>query len=437
MKRSLIRNHAWSVVLLLAVWLSLPLAIGAQDPVLPEEDGVDQAYSSVELFTRVLQQVRELYVDEDLTTYRDLIYSALNGMLSSLDPYSQFMDPDMYSEMQDETAGRFGGLGIVVSMRDSTLTVVAPMEDTPGFRAGLLASDRIIEIDGNSTEGVSLGEAIKQLRGAPGSLVSLKIYRPATRDVLDVEIERALIEVKSVKGEAMLDDSVGYVRITQFAEPTGNLLLAALETLSDQGMKALVLDLRNNPGGLLSSAVEVSQLFLPRDKLVVTTRGRDRKVQSQYMTRGRKMYKDLPMVILVDGGSASAAEIVSGALQDHRRAVLVGEKTFGKGSVQSVLPHQDGSAVRLTTAKYYTPSERVIHERGIEPDIVVPLSPEEWLRLAEQRSRPDNLVTDGNGEAPEDSVDLGDRQLNRAVDILHGILIFQAKGETVSTAEAE
>ena len=343
-------------------------------------------------------------------------------MLQSLDAHSQFLDPEMYSDMKEDTSGQFGGLGIVISLKDGVLTIVAPMEDTPGFRAGLLAGDKIIEIDGESTEGLSLPEAVKLLRGAPDTTVTIKVLRPETQEIKDVSVVRAEIKVPSVKGETILENGIGYLRITQFNSPTAEALQRALDELEEQGMRALVIDLRNNPGGLLTAAIEVSQKFLNRGDLIVYTQGRDPYQKQQFRARGRRRYLELPIAILVNGGSASASEIVAGALQDHNRAILVGEKTFGKGSVQSVIGLDDGSAIRLTTAKYYTPSERVIHEHGIAPQIEVHMDPEDWRKLMNRRSRA-GMVAPG-GESEEEVVDV---QLQRAMDVLKGVMIFEAR----------
>ena len=414
----------WAI---LAVLLAGNLLVGARlYSQTPSGGERDTAYEKMALFTRVLEQVREHYVDEDKTTYKDLIYGALRGMLQSLDPHSQFMDPEVYSEMKDDTAGEFGGLGIVISIKDGILTIVAPMEDTPGFRAGLLPGDKIIEIDNEPTDGVTLQEAVKKLRGPPGTKVTIKVLRPKSQDIKAVELVRARINVPSVKDVAMMEDGIGYLRIVQFNEPTAKALQDALDKLRADGLRALIIDLRNNPGGLLTSAIEVSEKFIKRGELVVYTQGRDAKPQQTFRAKGRVHYMDFPIAILVNGGSASASEIVSGALQDHKRAILVGEKTFGKGSVQSVLPLEDGSAIRLTTAKYYTPSKRVINERGIEPDVVVPMPPEDWHKLLLQRSRRENSLPDEDATGEEPVVDT---QLERAIVVLKGIMIFEAKGQ--------
>lgn len=384
----------------------------------------EEAYKNIAIFTRALEQIRTSYVDKDKVTYELLIRGAMKGMMDSLDEYSQFMDPDMYDDMQDDTKGQFGGLGIVISMKDNSLTIVSPMEDTPGFRAGLLSEDRIIEIDGTSCDGIVLSEAVKKLRGEPGTKVTLKVLRPKTQEVLEFNLERAEIKVASVKDTMMLEDNIGYIRITQFNEPTAGSLQKELEKLKEQDMKALILDLRNNPGGLLRSAIEVSQKFLDSREVIVSTQGRKEADQQLFRAGGRDRFVDIPMVVLVNSGSASASEIVAGALQDHKRAVLVGEKTFGKGSVQSVLPMEEGAALRLTTAKYYTPANRMIHEKGIEPDILVPMSPDDWRGLMLQRARKENPAA--YTITPEEQ-SVQDVQMDRAILVLKGIMTFQAR----------
>ncbi len=418
--------------MVLALLLTANLMVGAR---LYQQDSHasarEDAYDKIALFTMVTQQVQQHYVDPVKTSYEELIYGALRGMLGSLDKHSQFLDPDMYSDMKEDTSGQFGGLGIVISVKDDVLTVISPMEDTPGYRAGLQPGDKIIEIEGKSTEGVSLQEAVKQLRGPPDTSVTIKILRPETQDFKDVTIVRADIEVASVKDAHMLEDGLGYVRITQFNEPTADDLQAALDDLHDQGMRALVLDLRNNPGGLLHSARDVAQKFLPRGEMIVYTQGRDGRKETVLRARGRDRFLDIQIAILVNGGSASASEIVAGALQDHRRAILVGEKTFGKGSVQSVIGLEDGSAIRLTTAKYYTPSKRMIHEHGITPTHLIRMSPSDRQKLYTERNRPKNVDGIKADDSPEEKTE--DVQLNLAVDVLRGVMLFAARsrGDTL------
>ncbi len=417
------RNAAWGVVfcLLAANWV-VGARLYAKEPA---ANRADDPYEQVALFTHIIEQIRENYVETNKVAYQELVYGALRGMLQSLDPHSQFLDADMFKDMKDDTAGQFGGLGIVISMKDDALTIVSPMEDTPGYRAGLQAGDQITAIDGQSTLEMDLSDAVKLLRGAPGTKVTLTIARESLDEPFSVEIERANIEVASVKDARLLDDGIGYIRVTQFSDPTADALQKELDRLQAGGLRALVLDLRNNPGGLLSSAIAVSEKFLGRNQVIVSTQGRHPNQSRIYRAKGNPRYPGLPIVILVNGGSASASEIVAGALQDNRRAVLVGEKTFGKGSVQSVLPMEEGTAIRLTTAKYYTPSQRVIHERGIEPDIVVPMQTEDLRRLRRSQMLPhapaDSDASATKGETPADVEDI---QLQRAVDVLKGILKF-------------
>lgn len=416
--------------LALTCLLSLNLIVGAKiaSQVDQPKDSIDVAFEKMRLLTNVLLEIRKSYVDEEKTEYKELLYGALRGMLQSLDPHSQFMDPDMFKDMKDDTAGEFGGLGIVIGLRDGILTVIAPMEDTPAFRAGILSGDKIVAIDGDSTENMSLHEAVKQMRGQPGTKVKIKIVRTKPQEIKEMELVRAIIKVDSVKGAAILEDHIGYVRLTQFSEPTADALQKDLDKLLAEGMTALVLDLRNNPGGLLNSSVDVSQKFVDSGALIVSTKGRKGAGgQMDYVAKGRRHYIDFPMAVLVNGGSASASEITAGALQDHHRAVIVGEKTFGKGSVQSVLPLEDGSAIRLTTAKYYTPSGRTIHEIGVEPDVLVPMAPDQWRRVMLKRSREEIGDLDEDAEAKSDAGPVTDVQLERAMDILKGIRAFQAQ----------
>jgi len=402
----------------------------------------DESYPNLRLFSIVLDRVRKDYVDGEALTYQDLIHGALKGMLSTLDPHSEFMEPPKYEDLKEDTQGEFGGVGIVISMKDNYVTVVAPMDGTPGFEAGILSGDRIVKIDGKNSEKYSLQDAVKQLRGAPGTDVSLTIHRPSDGKHRTFKLTRAQIKVTTVKDLfgrqefPLLENQIGYVRIAQFGEHTSDDLDAALAKLEKQQMKGLVIDLRGNPGGLLDQAVRVCEKFLPRGQLVVSTEGREAREKREYTARGKNERSDLPIVLLVNNGSASASEIVAGCLQDttvmgRTKALVVGEQTFGKGSVQSILPLPDGSALRLTTAKYYTPSHKVIHEVGIKPDIVVPMSEEEERDILLQR-------TPGGMDAlPEEDRErvrnAQDPQLERALDVLKGIALYsqQMVGEGV------
>jgi carboxyl-terminal processing protease len=437
--------------LLVAAVLAVNLAVGYRlysQETSAAQDEADSPYEMYTLFSKVVEQVRAHYVDEEKSSYESLVQGALGGMLQSLDPHSQFLDEEAYKSMREETSGKFGGLGITIGIKDSMLTVIAPMEGTPAFRVGLLSGDKIMEIEGESTEGISLEDAVKKLRGDPGVPVKIKIFRPRFQLMREFVITRAIINVPSIKDTQVIGGDIGYVRLLQFGESTARDLQAELDTLEAQKVRALVLDLRSNPGGLLNAAVEVAQLFLERGDLIVFTRGRDNRLERSYRARARRTFPDVPMVVLINGFSASASEIVAGALQDNRRAVLVGEKSFGKGSVQSVLPQDAGTAIRLTTAKYYTPSERVIHDNGIEPDVVVPMSVENWRNVILARNRasevngaPVEAMEPGDGWVDEEGAlmppdaaqaeeevdldDVTDPQLDRATDMLRGILTFE------------
>ena len=386
----------------------------------------DSGYSEIATFAKAVELIRQDYVDGSKVTYHDLIYAAMKGMLSSLDPHSQFMDVDDFRDMQDDTRSRFNGLGIEVALKEGILTVITPMEDTPAAKAGILAGDQILKINGVSTEKMNLQDAIEVLRGEPGQKITLTILRPSTKQLTDYALERKEIKVASVKGGKLLDPAltgpfkVGYVRIVQFNEPTAEEFAKVLDSLQEQGMQALVLDLRNNPGGLLNSAVDVLGQFLPPNTKVVSTQGRAPSQRHDYSTPvGVKERPRFPMAVLVNEGSASGAEIVAGALKDLHRAIIVGETTFGKGSVQNVMQLPDGSALRFTTAKYYTPSKTEIQANGVVPNIVVPLSPDQGRAVAALRNS-DKM------EAPEaiDLIKARDLQLMRSIDALKGVMIY-------------
>lgn len=328
-------------------------------------------YESIELFTDVLAIVKKSYVEEVDT--KKLIYGAINGMLAALDPHSSFMPPDTYKELKLDTKGEFGGLGIEISIKDGILTVISPIEDTPAYRAGMKAGDQILKIDDKFTKDLTIMDAVKRMRGVKGTKVTLTIMREGFDKPKEFPLTRDIIQVKSIKFK-MLDDGYGYVRIAQFQEKTADDLQKALDSLNEGGkgrLKGLVLDLRNDPGGLLDQAVKVSETFLDEGKLIVYTEGREKDAQMKFSSRKSEKQPDYPIVALINSGSASASEIVAGALQDHKRAVVMGVQSFGKGSVQTIIPLSDNSGLRLTTAKYFTPNGRSIQAKGITPDIVV------------------------------------------------------------------
>jgi carboxyl-terminal processing protease len=392
----------------------------------PGKSEEDNGYAQISIFAKALELIRQDYVDGNKTSYHDLINAAMKGMLSSLDPHSQFMDPDDFRDMQEDTRSRFNGLGIEVSMKNGLPTVITAMEDTPAAKAGILSGDQILRINTISTERMDLQDAINVLRGPAGAKITLTLLRPSTKEIKEYTLQRAEIKIQSVKGARLLDPEltgpfkIGYIRLVQFNEPTADELSKALDELQKQGMQALILDLRNNPGGLLNSAVDVCAQFLPPNTKVVSTQGRVASQQHDYSTSGAKKERpNFPMVVLINEGSASGAEIVAGALKDLRRAVLVGETTFGKGSVQNVMQLPDGSAVRFTTAKYYTPSKQVIQGNGVTPNIRVAVTAEQERSLFALRNA-------GNVK-PEDEkrvIKAKDPQMLRAIDALKGVMIY-------------
>ena len=339
-----------------------------------------ETYEELRTFSEVLTQVQKNYVDD--TKVKDLVQGAIRGMLSTLDPHSAYMTPEMYKEMQVETKGEFGGVGIQIGVKENRLAVIAPIDGTPAQRAGIKAGDYITKVNDESTKDLSLMDAVQKMRGPKGTKVNLTIQRDGTVDPLQFTLVRDTIKIESVKSKVL--DNIGYVKLTQFQEATGRDLGRVLKQFKEQKVQSTILDLRNNPGGLLTAAVEVSEQFLPNGKLVVYTKGRESK-KDEWFAKGRDQMDDSPMIILVNEGSASASEIVAGALQDYGRAVIVGTTSFGKGSVQTILPLGDGSGLRLTTAKYYTPKGRSIQSTGITPDIVIKPQPATMVAKAETK----------------------------------------------------
>jgi carboxyl-terminal processing protease len=423
MKRSLIFGFVLVVLL-------INLALGANTYLSNTRPAAnnDNEQNSLEVFADALQRIHSEYVDGKDLTYRQLVYSALKGAVGRLDPHSEFLDADSYQELQDDTEGQFGGVGLMVGTnKDGDITVIAPMDDTPGARAGILAGDRIVKVEGRSIDKIDLTDVVKMLRGEPGSTVSLTILRPATGLTKTYTLTRAIIQmemVKDINGQKSFpldENQIGYVRITQFGEKTGEELQGAINRLKEQHVKGVILDLRWNPGGLLDQAVEVCQKFLPSGQLVVSTEGRH-TFEKYYAHGNGDELKNVPVVVLVNLGTASAAEIVSGCLQDLHRAVVLGEKTFGKGSVQTIFPLDDGSALKLTVAKYYTPSHKVIHEHGILPDVLVPLTDAEEAAVAVKRT-PGGLDYVPEKDRPAVAA-ANDEQLDRAEDLLKGLIRY-------------
>lgn len=417
-----------------AVWLliitvaALGISIGRLS--VSNVSAAGEGYEELKTFTEVMSMVKKHYVEEVKT--KDLIYGAIRGMLSSLDPHSSFMPPDAYKDMQVETKGEFGGLGIQVGIKDKSLTVIAPIEDTPASRAGIKAGDKILSINKESTKDMSMQDAVSKMRGAPKTTLTIGILREGWNEPKDFTLIRDIIKMKSIKAK-MLEGNIGYVKVTQFQEQTSADLAAALKKLSDEKFTAIILDLRNNPGGLLNSSIDVSGQFLPRGKLVVYTKTRSGE-KAEFLTEGDKPYAQ-PMIVLVNQGSASASEIVAGALKDWNRAVILGTQTFGKGSVQTVIPLSDGAGIRLTTAKYYTPKGTSIQNTGITPDIVLKLESKNGakehpvLREKDLARHLKNEQTEPKPEetetAPIEVDEKDDVQLQRALDILKTWNVFR------------
>lgn len=364
MKKILFTTKA--IFLAVSCCLLFSSVIFAEKELEPQKVDPSDIYKEVPLFTDAITLIKKYYVED--VPAKDLIYGALEGMISSLDPFSEFLPPAKYRDVKEETKGEFGGVGLVVARRKGQLTVVSPMEGTPAYEAGILAGDVIREIEGKSTADMGFAEAVDMMRGKPGSKVEMKVSRDESEGWLTFKLKRAVIEIENVKDARIFNETIGYVRVVDFGEKTEKMLKRELRHLKEKGAESLIVDLRNNPGGLLSSAVEVCDLFLEKDELIVYTKDRSGEEQLRFEAlRDRKIIFD-QTVVLINKGSASGSEILAGALRDHGRAALIGETSFGKASVQTVVPLRDGSAVRLTTAAYYTPSGVTIHEKGIKPD---------------------------------------------------------------------
>ncbi len=404
---------------------------------------VEGTYENLKVFTEILSLVESSYVEK--VNPKDLMYGAIRGMLETLDPHSSFMPPDMFKEMQVETQGSFGGLGIEITVKDRMLTVVAPIAGTPADKAGIQPGDRIVKIEGQPTKDMTLMEAVRRLRGPTGSKVTISILREGHAEPMDVTLVREVIEIKSVRSKD-LGDGIFYARITSFQERTSKDLESVLDAAVKKGANALVLDLRNDPGGLLSQAVAVSDMFLDKGQLIVYTKGRQQNQDLRFTAEHNSDLPRLPMVVLVNHGSASASEIVAGALQDWQRALILGTQTFGKGSVQTVIPLSDGSGLRLTTAKYYTPKGRSIQGVGITPDIEVEIpkvaatAPATGEQQAGEQKTGEQLLESKPPQEPKigeqegQGVEIGpqdvanpakDIQLQRAIELLKAMRILE------------
>lgn len=395
----------------------------------------DELYKQVALFADTMAIIQKEYVDE--TKPKDLIYGSLKGMLASLDPHSQFMDPDTYNELKVDTEGKFGGLGIEITIRDGLLTIITPIEDTPAWKAGVKPGDRIVKINATLTREITLSDAVKKMRGKPGEAVELTILREPENKILNFKIIRDIIKIKDIKHARILENKIAYIRLTEFREKTLQELNNALSGLSKQGMNALILDLRNNPGGLLDVAVKVAGRFIPPNKMIAYTKSRHKENDLEFLSDAKNVITGLPLAILINAGSASGSEIVAGALQDYKRAIIIGTKSFGKGSVQTVIPLGDGSALRLTTSHYFTPSGKIINNQGITPDILVAENKANGQELKSQVNKDKDLeeifdMVENNKNTPKPSEDVfnypEDAQLMRALDAIKALLIYKQAG---------
>ena len=395
----------------------------------------EEKYKYLDLFGQVFDRVRSSYVEE--VTDQELIEKAIDGMLSGLDPHSGFMNEEVFQEMQMDTEGKFGGLGIEITMEEGFVKVIAPIEDTPAYEAGVLAGDYIIQIDETPVFGLTLNEAVELMRGKKGEPIVITISRENT-EPFEIEIIRDYIKIRSVKSEVL--NNIGYLRITSFNEQTESGLLDAIKKIEKENqIKGYVLDVRSNPGGLLTQAVKVTDIFLERGE-IVSTRGRDKKDIRRYRAKKSDRTNGKPLVVIIDGGSASASEIVAGALQDHKRAIIIGTQSFGKGSVQTIIPFQVSNSdnltgIRLTTARYYTPSGESIQGKGIVPDIIIEQGEFEsfnYKRFSESDLK--DSLDKNNEEELEDNEDNElsefekrlklDYQLRRAFDLVQGVSLF-------------
>ncbi len=421
-------------ILLVSFGMSIFIERGLQTGVLAETEG----YEDLKVFAEVLSTVQRNYVEP--VKSKELVYGAIKGMMQALDAHSVYMSSDIYKEVQVDTKGEFGGLGLQIGMRDNKLVVIAPIEGTPADQAGIQPGDIILKVDDHPlTKEMGLMDAINKMRGAPGSKVSLTIQREHIQGSIVFNLVRDVIRVKSVKSK-VLDTDIGYIRVTQFQEQTAGDLAREISKLRGINVRSLILDLRNNPGGLLTSAVDVTGQFLEKGQMIVTVKGRSEK-KEEYLAKNPGPLRGVPLVILVNEGSASASEIVSGALQDLGKAVIVGVPTFGKGSVQTILPLSDGSALRLTTAKYYTPNGRSIQNKGIDPDVLIkPAAVKETQTVIREKDL-DRHMQDEPASEKEETVQQPvenpsgpqespsnrgeDVQLQRAIDLLKSGKVFE------------
>ncbi len=423
-----------SVIVVIIILASTVAVRGFEKAATGNSKSRDDLFSQMTIFADALSVIRSEYVDA--VDSKKLIYGALRGMLESLDDYSQFMDPDEYNEIRIETKGEFAGIGVEISLKDGVLTIITPMVGTPAEAAGIKAGDKIVKIDGKITKNITLSDAIKQMRGKPGSIVKLTVWREGTSSILEIPIRRDIIKVHSIKKAEMLGDKIGYIKLIEFQENTTRDLDEAIKRLVSSGMESLILDLRNNPGGLLDGAVDVAERFLAKDKVIVSIKSRTKEQDMLFKSSGKVAHTGFPLTVIVNEGSASASEIVAGAIKDNKRGVIVGAKTFGKASVQTVIPLKDGSALRFTTAYYLTPSGKLIKGEGIAPDVVVESSAstgkerdrdldifeslEEHKELKITKEKPEV-----KSEKIESSGSEKDNQLDAAINLMKAIKVYK------------
>lgn len=420
------RKLSASIALLLVIFFVTKIALSSV--------GVkkkDDLFKQVELFASCLSIVQNEYVDE--AKPKDLIYNALKGMVSSLDPHSQFLDPETYNELKIDTEGKFGGLGIEITIKDGMLTVITPIEDTPAWKAGIKAQDRIVKINNELTKDISLTDAVKKLRGKPGEAVNITVLRESENKLIDFKITRDVIKIKDIKESKIIEDDIGYIRLVEFRENTLNDFNSAYGKLKKEGMNSLILDLRNNPGGLLDIAEKITEKFIEKGKLILYTKSRDAAQDLKFYARSAEPELNIPIVVLINEGSASGSEILAGCLQDYKRAIIVGAKSFGKGSVQTIIPLSEGCALRLTTSRYFTPSGKLIHGKGITPDIIVEdgllqEQDKEKQVVPEHLNKPQDIfyeLDSKKDEKKDNEKTKKDNQLLRAIDVLKAAKILK------------
>ena len=423
-----------SLILVISIFILANFALTGEAKEKTIIDDSRELYKQIQMFSDSITIIGNDYVKP--INVKDLVYGAIKGMMNTLDGYSQFLDPESFKEIREETKGEFGGIGIEIGVREGVLTVIAPIEGTPAYEAGLESDDKIVKIDGEITREMTLDDAVKKLRGEVGEKVTITVIREDEDKMLDFTMTRAIIKLESIKEAKIIKDNIAYVRLVEFQERTARDLRKEIKRLVKKGAKSLILDLRNNPGGLLESSVQVSDIFLEPKKLIVYTEGRDPDEKMEFYSKKRPDFKDLDMVVLVNKGSASASEILAGALKDNKRALIVGVDTFGKGSVQTVIPLKDKSALRLTTAAYYTPNGNNLMDKGIEPDIYVkrirePKKDEDKKddveekkkKLFEKIEKPEDKEKKKEKEEKEE--EKFDNQLMCAINVLKGLHVFE------------